>query len=135
MQGFPTAFAPLLRFLLVGVLNTAFGYLLFALLLALGLKVPLALLLATVGGVLFNFQTIGRLVFRSDAPLRRLARFVTVYAATYVLNLALLDTLERTLSLPPLWAQLLCIPAVVTFSFLLLRAFVFTQSDIARDVP
>jgi putative flippase GtrA len=55
MQGFPTDFAPLLRFLLVGVLNTAFGYLLFALLLALGLKVPLALLLATVGGVLFNF--------------------------------------------------------------------------------
>ena len=51
------------RFLLVGVLNTLFGYFSFATLIIIGLDYKLAALLATIIGVLFNFQTTGRLVF------------------------------------------------------------------------
>jgi putative flippase GtrA len=76
----------LFRFLVVGGLNTLFGYSLFAVLTYLGLKYPLAIGLATIGGVMFNFQSVGRLVF-NGAPRSRFWRFVGVYCLIYVLNL------------------------------------------------
>lgn len=81
-------------FLVVGVLNTAFGYGCYALLVWLGVHYALAAFLSTVLGVLFNFQTIGRLVFRSHDH-RRLWRFVGVYTATYGLNVAGLWALQK----------------------------------------
>jgi len=51
------------RFLLVGVLNTIFGYFLYGTLILIGLDYKYAVLLVTILGVLFNFQTTGRLVF------------------------------------------------------------------------
>jgi GtrA-like protein. len=54
-----------LRFLLVGALNTAFGYAIFLLSLKLGMSVGAALSASTLAGVVFNFQTSRRLVFRS----------------------------------------------------------------------
>ena len=53
------------KFVLVGILNTAFGYLVFALLLFLGLHYTLAVILSTIAGVLFNFKTTGTLVFKN----------------------------------------------------------------------
>lgn len=79
-------FYQLVRFLAVGVLNTAFGYALFAVLTYAGMAYPLAIGLATIGGVLFNFQSIGRLVF-SDASHSRFWRFVGVYCIVYLVNL------------------------------------------------
>ena len=48
------------KFLLVGALNTAFGYGIYALLIWFGLRPFLAVGLATVLAVLFNFQSTGR---------------------------------------------------------------------------
>jgi len=79
-------FIQLLRFLVVGGLNTVFGYSLFAAFTYLGMAYPAAIGLATVGGVLFNFQSIGRLVF-NGAPRSRFVRFVCVYVVIYLLNL------------------------------------------------
>ena len=74
------------RFLVVGVLNTAFGYSLFAVLTYFHVTYPIAIALATIGGVLFNFQSIGRLVFYG-APRSRFWRFVGVYCVIYLVNL------------------------------------------------
>ncbi|WP_457280884.1 GtrA family protein [Polaromonas sp. P5_D5] len=74
-----------LRFLTVGLLNTGFGYGLFAILSLLGMPYPVAIGLATVAGIAFNFQTTGRLVF-DGAPRSRLMRFVAVYVLIYGLN-------------------------------------------------
>ncbi|TAN34191.1 GtrA family protein [Patescibacteria group bacterium] len=78
-----------IRFLAVGGINTIFGYGVFALMIFFGLHYALAALLATILGVLFNFQTVGRLVF---ASYRRdlLFKFVGVYAFTYLINLVFL---------------------------------------------
>jgi putative flippase GtrA len=63
MSGFlATSFV---RFLAVGVLNTAFGYALFALLVWAGVWYPAAA--STIGGMIFNFNTTGRLVFGRPA--------------------------------------------------------------------
>ncbi len=77
------------RFVLVGILNTAFGYSMYALFLYLGCHYSTAILLATVIGVLFNFKTIGRFVFRSSDN-TMIIRFSGVYLVTYLLNVAAL---------------------------------------------
>lgn len=82
----PRTLYQLVRFLLVGVLNTSIGYALFAIFTFLGLTYPVAIGLATIGGVLFNFQSIGRLVF-DGAHRSRFWRFVGVYCVIYAINL------------------------------------------------
>ena len=54
-----------IRFLLVGALNTAFGLGLYCFFVYIGLSYKIAVLLSTVLGVLFNFKTIGSLVFKN----------------------------------------------------------------------
>jgi putative flippase GtrA len=116
-----------LRFIVVGLFNTAFGYAVFAALLYLGLSSSVALLLATIVGVIFNFFTTGRIVFNSRER-RLLPRFVFAYVVTFSANLVMLKTLE-SYAVPPLGAQALCLPPTVLLSFYILRKFVF------RTVP
>lgn len=112
-----------IRFLVVGVVNTAFGYGLFALFTWLGVTYPLAIALSTVLGVFFNFQTTGRIVF-GNANASRLWRFVGVYAAIYLLNLVIVALLLRA-GVNIYAANALAIPVLVVTSFTLQRAFVF----------
>lgn len=115
-----------LRFIAVGVLNTAFGYLVFAAGIILGLSPELALLVATILGVTFNFLTTGRLVFNSrDAG--RLPRFVLVYAAIYALNALALRALVNA-GIPSLYAQPILMPIVTIVTFLSMRRFVFQEA-------
>ena len=80
------------RFVLVGLLNTAFGYSIFSLLIFLGLHYTVAILIATVLGVLFNFKTIGKLVFNN--PHNHLFfKFIGVYTITYCINIILVKLL------------------------------------------
>jgi putative flippase GtrA len=76
-----------IRFLLVGALNTLVGYLLYAFFIFCNLHYAQAVLLATIIGALFNFKSIGRLVFKSHDN-RLIFRFLAVYAITYLLNVA-----------------------------------------------
>lgn len=71
---------------MVGVLNTIFGYCVFALCIFLGLHYSIAIIISTAAGVLFNFHTIGRLVFKSHKN-SRIFKFVGVYVVVYFLNL------------------------------------------------
>lgn len=76
-----------IRFLFVGGLNAAFGYSVYAILIYLHVHYSLAALMATILGVLFNFKTTGRLVFKSKNN-RLLFKFIGVYAIIYVINVA-----------------------------------------------
>ena len=117
-----------LRFLLVGVMNTAFGYGLFALLTWLGLAYPMAIGLATLGGIAFNFQSIGRLVFNKGAPLSRMSRFVAVYAAVYAVNIGGVAVLVRVGLTNVYLANALMILPLAMLAYLLQQKFVFTAS-------
>ena len=115
----------LFRFILVGVLNTGFGYSVFVLLSWIGLGASTALLIATIMGVLFNFVTTGRLVF-NNRDIRLLCRFLVAYALVYLINLALLTFMQmRGLAAIP--AQGLCLLAMVPVSFVLQKLFVFKE--------
>ena len=81
------------KFVLVGILNTAFGYLVFALLLFFGLHYTLAVILSTIAGVLFNFKTTGTLVFKNHNN-KLIFKFVAVYTITTTLGIIILRMAE-----------------------------------------
>lgn len=111
------------KFILVGVLNTAFGYFIFALLLFLGLHYTLAVILSTVAGVLFNFKTTGMLVFKNNNN-KLIFKFVAVYAITATLGIIILRLAELAhinLYIAGLFSTGLC--AII--SFLLNKNWVF----------
>lgn len=116
----------LLRFLLVGLLNTAVGYGLFAGFVWAGLPYPLAIGLATLLGVAFNFQSTGRLVF-GGANLARLWRFAAVYGVVYLINVAAVAALLRV-GLNVYLANGLLILPLALIAFVLQRKFVFASS-------
>ena len=78
-----------IKFILVGILNTMVGYSLFAFFIFLNIHYSLAVLFSTVLGVLFNFKTIGKIVFdSSDNSL--IFKFISVYTIIYLLNISFL---------------------------------------------
>jgi putative flippase GtrA len=112
------------RFLLVGVLNTLFGYACFTVFLWLGLHYTLAMAMATVLGVLFNFKSTGALVFGSRDN-RLLLRFVASYVVVYLVNIAGISLLGRAGVGPQPAGAVMLLPAAV-LAFALNKKFVFT---------
>ncbi len=101
-----------LKFLMVGVVNTAFGYMLYALLLAVGLHPQPALALSYFGGVIWNYMTHARLVF-STRGLSRLPPYVLAYLVLYGINALGLQALLG-MGLSPFIAQgILVLPAAM----------------------
>ena len=116
----------LIRFVLVGVLNTTFSYLIYAGLLYVGLGYQLANFLALVVGILFSFKTQGHLVF--DNPDNRLlGRFVVSWALIYLCTITLIGWI-MTWGVDAYSAGALSLPFSVALSYSTQRYFVFSQS-------
>jgi len=115
--------ARFVRFLLVGGLNTAFGYGVFVTCLWLGLHYALAGAIATVLGVLFNFKSTGRLVFNSPGN-RALPRFAVVYATIYLVNTLAIGVMLQV-GIPEWLGGLILILPSAILSYVLNRQFVF----------
>jgi GtrA-like protein. len=113
----------LFLFFVVGGINTIFGYSLYALLLFLHFHYALASLLATVGGVLFNFKTTGIIVFQNHDN-RLLYKFVGVYCITYSVNVGCLRIFAAYGTNMYLAGAVLVVP-VALLSYSLLKKFVF----------
>jgi putative flippase GtrA len=88
-----TKFTLFQKYIIIGGVNTVFGYSVFAFLLFLGFHYSLSVLIATVLGVLFNFQTYGKLVFRSHSN-HLIGRFILVYVLIYFINVLLIALLD-----------------------------------------
>ena len=119
-------FAEFLRFSVAGGANMVFGFVAYAALILAGLAVPLALLVATIAGVFFNFFTFGGYTFRK-LEARRLPKFLVAYGFIYVLNLALLDGVRHFTGLGPITAQLVALVVVAPTVYFVLRARVFHE--------
>lgn len=113
------------RFLLVGVLNTVFGYGCFSILLYAGLHYSFALLIATGLGVLFNFKTNGVMVFKSsDNGL--IWRFIAVYAFVYIVNVVGIEAFCQ-LGFTPYWGGAVLVLPMAVLAFFLQKRFVFSN--------
>ena len=71
------------RFLVSGAINTAFGYGIFAFFIFIGCGDFTAPLFATIAGIIFNFNTIGGMVF-GDRSKKLFWRFCLVYGIVYI---------------------------------------------------
>lgn len=115
----------LVRFFLVSGLNTIFGYGLFALFLYSGISYPFALLFSTIIGIVFNFKTIGNLVFKNRRNIL-VFKFFAVYGITYLCNLAGLAFFNFLQINNYVGGAILVVPIGV-LSFVLNRTFVFKK--------
>lgn len=82
LTGLPEQFV---SFLFVGVLNTLVGYGLYSFFVWVGFNYIWAPFFSTVLGILFNFRTIGVIVFQSHNN-RLIGKFFGVYAIVYICN-------------------------------------------------
>jgi putative flippase GtrA len=115
----------MLKFLGVGLLNTAFGYGIYAALVFIELPYLIALFLATVAGVIFNYFSIGRIVFKARGGWLAFGKFIAAYVVVYIVNAALLSLLTVNFNLSPYLGQMLCIPPNVAMSWLLMNCWVY----------
>jgi putative flippase GtrA len=115
----------IVRFIIVGGLNTLFGYGVYAGLILLGLHYAWAALLGIILGVIFNFFTTGGLVFKV-IQISRLPKFVTVYTFSYGLNVALLSLLI-SVGTSELIAGLLILAPMALVNLVILRIWVFSE--------
>lgn len=119
------ALPEVLKFLISGAINAAFGYSVFALIFILTGAHRFAVVFATVIGIVFNYITTGRFVFER-ADWRAFPRFAFIYALLCVVNIGLLD-MGRMMNVSPLFGQLLALCIIVPTTFVLLRSFVFRR--------
>lgn len=111
------------RFVVVGVLNTAFSYAIYALLLYFGFNYAVANLTALVIGVLFSFKTQGRLVF-ANADNGRIVRFAAVWAVLYFFNIFVISRFIA-LGFDPYVSGAFALPFSTVLSFVAQKFFVF----------
>ena len=117
----------IIKFLGVGVLNTVFGYAFYAMLIFVNVPYLIALLAATVVGVIFNYFSFGRIVFHGYGGWFVFGKFVIAYAVIYGANAALLRALTIDFLLSPYVGQIICIPLSVLLSWLLMTYWVYKK--------
>lgn len=112
-----------IKFVLVGILNTLFGYGIWALLLYIGLHYAVATVLSTILGVLFNFKTTGYLVFKNKDN-KLLWKFIQIYILTTVLSILGLKCAKMA-DINLYYAGLFLTGIMAIISFLMQKYYVF----------
>lgn len=112
-----------IRFLFVGGINTLFGYSVFSVFILLQIHYALASLFSTILGIIFNFFTTGKIVFRNNDP-KLIFKFFGVYGIIYLINLLFLKLFD-TYHVNMLIAGAILVFPVAILSYFLNKALVF----------
>jgi len=113
------------KFLGVGVLNTLFGYGIYAGLVFIEIPLLAALFVATVLGVIFNYFSFGRMVFKAKGEWFVFGKFIVAYTVVYLINAVLLSILTEGGYLNAYFAQAVCILPSVLISWLMMNHWVY----------
>ena len=115
----------IVKFLGVGLLNTLFGYGIYAGLVFINLPYLIALFMATLAGVIFNYFSFERMVFKARGGWLVFGKFIVAYAVVYVINATLLSILTLNFYLSPYLGQVICIIPNVVIGWLLMSYWVY----------
>ena len=118
-----TSIERLWRYYQAGIVNTAFGYGLYALFVALGLDMYLAQIVAHLFGMTFNYFTYSRHAFH-DSDVSK-GRFILSYAVNYLFGLAALWVASQFIASPYL-AGFVAVIVVSLINYLILKNWVFS---------
>lgn len=121
-------------FLVMGGVNTLFYYCLYSLLIFSGLHYAAAVVIATCCGVMFNFQTFGRIVFK-NFQLRLLGKFIGVYTVVCIANIAGLKALEIAGLADKYIAGAVLVLPVALLGYVLNKRFVFKRPEPGLQNP
>ncbi len=115
------------RFLVTGLINTVFGYLVYAFgVVILNLSYFWATVLSYVIGVTFSYVMFRAFVFtEGDRSWNSFKRFIPTYVVLFVINIIALHFLVDLLSWNKLVAQAVVVPGCAALSFVINRIFVF----------
>ena len=116
-----------IRFMIVGLVNTGFSFSAYAISTYCGAPTSLAVLIANVLGVFFNFRTTSRFVFRKREH-RLILRFIAIYIPMYFLGVAGIKVLLSWGINRYLAGAMMAIPTAGA-SFLMLSLFVFRTRE------
>lgn len=119
------------RFLITGGVNTLFYYLLFSLFLYLGFDYRLAVLLATVVGVVFSFISFSKYVFNNNNKIL-IVRFIANYAVVYFLNIYLIGVFHKEWGVNLYWSGFAAMIPSVLLTYVFNKYFVFGQMKFSR---
>ncbi len=115
------------KYLFVGFMNTVFSYMVYAICVTILSRPTLSLAISYVIGILFNFQTTGRIVFKNKNN-TLIFKFFLSYLTTFFINRYFLDTLVSTFHVDKYLSQAILVFPIAMISFLLLKHFVFVES-------
>ena len=116
----------IIGYFFTGIINTIVGYAIYAVLLFIKVPYKVALLLATIAGVIFNYFSFGRIVFRNCSGGKVVfVKFISAYIFVYIANVALLKLLIDNFHVTPYLGQVICLPLSVFLSWLLLNYWVY----------
>ena len=111
------------RYYQAGIVNTAFGYGLFALFVALGLNMYVAQIMSHLLGMAFNYFTYSHHAF-NDSDVSK-SRFIASYAVNYLLGLGALWAISHAVATPYL-AGFIAVGIVSLINYFILKHWVFT---------
>lgn len=114
-----------IKFIIVGIVNTLFGYSIFALLLWLNFHYTLAVIIGTIISVIFNFFTTGKIVF-NNKKMGLIFKFILAYIFIMILNIICLAIADH-FGLNLYYAGLVLSGIMAIVSFLLQKLFVFKE--------
>ena len=115
----------IIKYIGVGFINTVFGYGIYAALLFIKFPYLVALFLATIAGIVFNYFSFGRIVFNAKHGWFVFGKFLISYLVVYVVNSLLLSRLNGLYFFNAYSAQLLCIFPSMIISWLLMKFWVY----------
>lgn len=112
-----------MRFLVVGGLNTLFGYVVYSLLALSDLSTWMVLIATNLVTISFNFVTTGGLVFR-DMSLNKAPRFLICYGVIFVIYLELIQFLSPVCG-GRIWAMTIIVLPMAVLTYFMQSWFVF----------
>lgn len=114
------------RYYQAGLINMAFGFSLYAILVAAGLNIYTAQIISHVLGVAFNYFTYSRHVFRDAGPSK--FRFVISYGINYLLSVGMLTATTMWIQSPYI-AGLIVVITVSLINYFALKHIVFVAKS------
>lgn len=115
----------IITFIFAGIINTVFGYTMYVLFIYLGFKYIIASALATILGILFNFKTISKFVFKTNES-RLIFRFIGVYCVIFIANIGLIKFF-KIIGFNDYISGFIAVLPCAVISFVLNKFYVYNQ--------
>lgn len=112
------------KFLLNGLLNTGFGYLVYSITFLITKDYQISLALSTIIGTMFNYFSYAKFTFKKNHKLGSFFRFILSYFFIYLINLGILKFLTDK-EYSALISQIIALPFCILISFLFMKLWVY----------